>query len=165
MVVTDAKAVTYIMNVKSPYLRLNRWFIFVQSFDFIIRYRKGKEHTVPDCLSRPPKEDGNSDLVNSTNTESMHKINTLFCGLCVKNKDSVSDEDEPNSRNLDPYDDENLLYFIKNGRHVSGLPKKQFKRISKLANHFKFEINYFLVKTLLLSIIWSTQIMMKEMKF
>ena len=50
-----------------------------------------------------------------------------------KNKSSSDEDDEPNTRNLDPYDDEGLLYFIKNGRHLSGLQKKQYKRISKLA--------------------------------
>ena len=140
VVVTDAKAVTYIMNSKSPNLRLNRWFIFVQSFDFILRYRKGKENTVPDCLSRPPKNENDLRLPVESLDKNYHKINSIFCGLC-KSKDQVTsdDEDEPNSRNVDPHDDIGLLYFIKNGRHLSGLPKKQHKRIKKLADHFKFE--------------------------
>ena len=140
VVVTDAKAVTYIMNSKSPNLRLNRWFIFVQSFDFILRYRKGKENTVPDCLSRPPKNENDLRLPVESLDKNYHKINSIFCGLC-KSKDQVTsdDEDEPNSRNVDPHDDIGLLSFIKNGRHLSGLPKKQHKRIKKLADHFKFE--------------------------
>jgi hypothetical protein len=45
------------------------------------------------------------------------RVDTLVCYLCRKNKTSENEDDEQNSRNLDPYEDEVLLYFIKNGRH------------------------------------------------
>ena len=89
--VTDAKAVTYIMNVKSPNLRLNRWFIFVQSFDFIIRYRKGKEHTVPDCLNRPPKEDNNTELMNRTTMKGCYILLKMEDTLVDYLKNSISE--------------------------------------------------------------------------
>ena len=61
------------MNSKSPNLRLNRWFIFVQSFDFILRYRKGRENTVPDCLSRPPKNENDFRLPIESLDKNYHK--------------------------------------------------------------------------------------------
>jgi hypothetical protein len=63
----------------------------------------------------------------------------IFCGLCKQNKNIYIEDtnEEPNSRHLDPYDDDGLIFYLKNGKHLSGLPKKQLKRIHKLSSHFK----------------------------
>lgn len=53
VVVTDASALTHIMNGKwRSSSRLCRWSIDLQSFDMEIRHRRGRYNVIPDALSR-----------------------------------------------------------------------------------------------------------------
>jgi hypothetical protein len=51
-VITDHHSLTWLHNLKDPHGRLARWAIRLQQYDFKILHRKGKEHVVPDTLSR-----------------------------------------------------------------------------------------------------------------
>lgn len=63
-VITDHHSLIWLSNLKDPRGRLSRWAVSLQQYDFEILHRKGKDHLVPDCLSRAvPK----IDLVNSEN--------------------------------------------------------------------------------------------------
>jgi len=43
-------------------------------------------------------------------------------------------------------EDDGLIYYLKHGKQLGGLPKKQHKRICKLANHIKFDNNKMLYR-------------------
>jgi len=162
-VFTDAKALSYLMNVKSPNARLCRWFIFLQAFDFTIKYKKGVENKNADCLSRPPIYD-EVELKNAENALVKTPVNPVYFGsvyeddnfaqidpmdgkrleenvnLVLRSKNiqeevniPVDNDDEQNSRNMDPYDDEGLIYYLKYGKHLNGLPRKQINRINSSA--------------------------------
>lgn len=51
-VITDHASLRWITNLKNPTGRLNRWACRLSQFNFEIIHRKGKEHIIPDCLSR-----------------------------------------------------------------------------------------------------------------
>lgn len=51
-VITDHHSLVWLNNLKDPQGRLARWAVRLQQFDFSIIHRKGKEHLVPDYLSR-----------------------------------------------------------------------------------------------------------------
>lgn len=51
-VVTDHHSLIWLHNLKEPNGRLCRWAVRLQQFDFKIIHRKGKDHVVPDLLSR-----------------------------------------------------------------------------------------------------------------
>uniref|UniRef100_A0A1Y1L0V4 RNA-directed DNA polymerase n=1 Tax=Photinus pyralis TaxID=7054 RepID=A0A1Y1L0V4_PHOPY len=51
-VVTDHHSLIWLSNLKDPRGRLSRWAVAMQQYDFEIIHRKGREHVVPDCLSR-----------------------------------------------------------------------------------------------------------------
>lgn len=53
-IVTDHKALTFVLSCKLKSSRLTRWILFMQEFSFDIEYRKGAENVVPDVLSRRP---------------------------------------------------------------------------------------------------------------
>lgn len=54
VIITDHKALTYLMNcpLKSP--RLTRWVLYLQEFNFMIEHCRGKDNILADCLSRYP---------------------------------------------------------------------------------------------------------------
>jgi hypothetical protein len=51
-VVTDYKMLAWIMNRKDPGLRLLRWRIQLEEFDYEIAYKEGSLNTKADALSR-----------------------------------------------------------------------------------------------------------------
>jgi hypothetical protein len=116
-VVTDAKAITYLMTQKSPNMRLVRYMIFLQAFDFDIVYRKGSENKVADFLSRPTR-------INWE--EKSQKI------LSLQNMEEINEDEEISSRKLDAWDDKSLIHYLTYGRHVSGISQKQKQRINKI---------------------------------
>lgn len=55
-VITDHHSLVWLNNIKEPTGRLARWAVRLQQYDFEIIHRKGKEHLVPDVLSRSVPE-------------------------------------------------------------------------------------------------------------
>lgn len=51
-IVTDHASLKWFYKLKNPTGRLNRWACRLSQFDFEIIHRKGKEHVIPDTLSR-----------------------------------------------------------------------------------------------------------------
>ena len=51
-IVTDHASLQWFHKLKNPTGRLNRWACRLSQFDFEIIHRKGKEHVIPDTLSR-----------------------------------------------------------------------------------------------------------------
>lgn len=49
---TDHQPLTYIFNMKDPSSKLVRWRLYLEEFDFEIKYRKGTQNVVADGLSR-----------------------------------------------------------------------------------------------------------------
>jgi hypothetical protein len=51
-VITDHAALLWLRNFREQNARLARWALLLSDQDFEVQHRPGKEHTVPDCLSR-----------------------------------------------------------------------------------------------------------------
>jgi len=51
-VISDHKALNWLMTIKDPQARLARWAIILQAYDFKITHKPGKEHSNVDALSR-----------------------------------------------------------------------------------------------------------------
>lgn len=51
-VITDCHSLLWLLRLKDPQGRLARWVLRLQPYDFELIHRKGKDHIVPDFLSR-----------------------------------------------------------------------------------------------------------------
>ena len=49
---TDHSALRWLMTISDPSGRLQRWRLRLSEFDFVVMYKKGKENTIADALSR-----------------------------------------------------------------------------------------------------------------
>ena len=108
-VVTDHAALSWLMKINDPTGRLARWSIYLQAYEFDIVHRRGRIHSNVDAVSRPV--------------------------LLTEIKGEEETEDV-SSKFLDPYEDEALLHYLKHGKNLDGLSKKQTKRVNKLASIF-----------------------------
>ena len=58
--VTDNKALEWVMKLNNPSRKINRWLIDIMEYTFDVKHRKGTTHSNADALSRlvaqSPKE-------------------------------------------------------------------------------------------------------------
>ena len=85
-------------------------------FDAEYIHRHGTLHGNVDFLSRPP--------IDKVDLELEH-INSIR---------SVFENSNPNNKYLDICEDDELQYFLKHGKHLSGLSSKRLKRVLKMTN-------------------------------
>ena len=101
IIFTDHIALNWLMTIKDPVGRLCRWSLLIQTYDFVIGYRKGSKHLNADTLSRPVliSIDREFSLINNNLT---HK---------------------------DIYQNEALKFFVSMGAHPRNANKSQVKKI------------------------------------
>ena len=93
--------------------RLARWFYLIQDRDFTIIHRAGKLHAQVDALSRPV--------------------------LPIRVVDTNEDDHNASVKNIDPYEDYALLYYLEFRKFQPGTGSNQSKRIKRAAEHYKIE--------------------------
>ena len=114
-VVTDHKALLWLINLKDPLGRLARWHLYLLPYQITFIHRPGTQCSNVDALSRCLYEDNNIQI-NST---------------------SIQDEPET-SKILDPYEDSFLMHYLKYGTFIPGSSQQQCKRIHRVAPHYKW---------------------------
>jgi Integrase zinc binding domain len=107
------------MSIKEYTGRIARYSLLLQEYTFDIEYKKGQMHSNADAISRPPIDE-------NTISDQRLKPEQLFLNI---NTDQVID-------NLEPYDNESLIYYLRNGKYKSGSSNKNVKKIEKLIKHY-----------------------------
>ncbi|KAG5900171.1 hypothetical protein JTB14_035316 [Gonioctena quinquepunctata] len=64
VVQTDHLSLKWVQSIKTPSGRIARWAMYLQQFDFEVRYRKGCLNKVADALSRQPLAGDNVEIGN-----------------------------------------------------------------------------------------------------
>lgn len=116
-IITDHHSLVWLNNLKNPTGRLGRWALRLQQFDFEIVHRPGKEHLVPDCLSRIIPE---------------HEINEIGIGIELSNIQTVSIKTDKWYENMCEKVYKNPLHFP-NWRVCDG---KLYKHVSDHFSNF-----------------------------
>lgn len=62
IVYPDHQSLRWLRNLMNPTGRLARWTVYLQQYDFDIKYRKGVLNRVADTLSREPQEDSTEEI-------------------------------------------------------------------------------------------------------
>jgi len=73
-VITDQSSIVWLREQHNLKGRLARWAMKLQHYKFPVRHRKGRDHVVPDALSRIPENDV-AEIVDAgpeINLESAH---------------------------------------------------------------------------------------------
>ena len=99
-IITDHRALKWLMDITDPHGRLARWAIYLQSYNFTIENRPGIQHINADAMSR------------------INQLQIANVTYSNKNNDSYQ-------KSLDVWEDSTLLYYLKNLKHKPGASKKQ----------------------------------------
>ena len=110
-VITDHAALQWLINIKEPTGRLARWSIYLQAYQFDILHRPGKKHQNVDAVSR------------------------ALCNVDV----GTSIDLDTSAKQLDPWEDELLLNYLKTGKFLPGISKRQCVRVQKLAENYQMD--------------------------
>ena len=157
-VITDHVALHWLMNISEPTGRLARWSILLQTYEFDIIHRAGRIHQNVDTLSRPilavitrrmKKIEDSNESHPKVNTSPIQDEEITAADLDAEEDLPMTDESRETYRGLelpaigpkalDPYEDEALIYFLRHGRHLPGVSKKQAKRVNALYNLYTLE--------------------------
>lgn len=87
---TDHQPLIYIFNMKDPSSKLVRWRLYLEEFDFEIKYRKGSQNTVADGLSRIKIDNHAHNLEGSLENASL-----------INNADDAQDDETVHSADTD----------------------------------------------------------------
>ena len=120
--VTDHAALKFIFKNKNTVPRISRWAMYLADFDYEILYKTGKEHFVPDLLSRNELEGDLNEEVVCVVEEAVQKIDSETLRKEIK-ADPVwgkmfrylSGEDVRAPKRCDPSEffiDDNILYRV-----------------------------------------------------
>jgi len=112
-VVTDHSALKWLMTIKDPTGRLARWGIYLQAYDMTIIHRAGTNHANADALSRP--------------------VNAITLEPELQDDEHVIDHD--------PYANDQLMHYLKFGRHANGTSKSSVKKVLALVKKFRLVAN------------------------
>lgn len=132
-IVTDHKALTYIMNIKETNSRLIRWKLTLAEFDHEIVFRPGKEHSGADALSRLQVTEGNSqcgniDIITRSGREIQKEPNNK---KKTKNQHPTiqSDNTPPNCENRDIGSQNPQIQFREENKNNSDVTQTNFENI------------------------------------
>ena len=115
-IISDHRALLWLMNLKDPEGRLGRWQLLIQNLIWVLIYKEGRLHSNVDVLSRPV-----------LNVELIYTID-------LSAKDDFAFE-----KGLDVFENEPLLHYIKFGRHLAGASSNVIKRVLKNADFYRFD--------------------------
>ena len=109
---TDHWALVFLMTSREFTGRHARWVLVLQEYKFKINYKKGEQHINADAVSRPVL----SLVINTRDSDATWKAE-------------------------DPYDNAELMYYLKNRKHIEKITNSKRKKVNRLLKHYKLENN------------------------
>lgn len=130
-IITDHKALVYLRDLKDTNVLLFRWSFIIGSLDCDIIYRQGLIHTV-DAISR---------LIVISKQQQAEVSNAICNALdtIIKESKDAPESDLNDVKLLDPYLNENLMYFLQKNKFKSGLSHKAIYKLKMIAHNYDFD--------------------------
>ena len=115
----DQMALKWILSLKNPNSRLARWCLILMDYKFIVTHVKGKDHNVPDALSRILIEDGTIKPVTEELEEMWNKSDPQYSVNAIQEKvpDYIPYLDKEMFREAQQNDPETLELLTKDPEH------------------------------------------------
>ena len=165
---TDHEALTWFDSIRHALSKHRlRWYLTAQAFDCTFVHRPGVLHSDADAVSRVWSHDISPDKFYLTKKDADFSFSSRFEGqnkqfnflskadvepepmklriLSTPSKAEFNDMIarqmallEKFSSSVDPWEDKNLLNYIRTGRHCDGLSKKQVTRVEFLSKRYVF---------------------------
>lgn len=81
-VITDHWSLCWLNDLKDPMGRLGRWALKLQQYSFDLIHRRGKEHIVPDMLSRSVPVI--NEMISGNHVSGSKKVDRWYVSMCEK---------------------------------------------------------------------------------
>lgn len=118
-VLTDHSALKWLLTLKDVTGKLARWAIYLQSYDFEVYHRAGKNHSNVDALTR---------------------LTTYM----IQPSSRLGD---PSSKSIDHWEDDNLITFLRTGNTNTSLSNNHKKRIERASKSLSLSENKLFINT------------------
>ena len=94
---SDHKPLIWLNSIKEPNMKLQRWKILLNDYNFDIKYIQGRDNQVADCLSRIPRQTNNRDSNNSNTNCFINERSSIAEDTTIENNNYKTNNDNQNS--------------------------------------------------------------------
>ena len=142
IIFTDHRPLIYLFGMANPSSRLTKFRMLIEEYDFEIRYIKGRNNVVADCLSRKPLSSDDLKQLGNTVTETIN-VMTRQQRKCLNQTGNKENLDTSLSDRLDHPGAVEVLRHPKNSYELSFITREDFNLLLEKKIHIDLKVGKF----------------------